>query len=1030
MFSGRVFEPLLLILLFGIGSDCVDATQAEAQSVVSYGLKRLTTQDGLPQNTVRCLLQSHDGYLWIGTSAGVAKYDGLRFTVYHHDFLSSEGVDARVWDLEEDGKGRIWVRTDNNLACFEQGQWTTFPVQGPPLNGPIHSARASREGGIWLMAEGLKRFQFGGVTDSFGTPDGCPSSLGHVIGEDMDGGLWVSFGNEHEKPNLWRLDLKTGTYSGLDSLSLSLSERPDVVIPARSGGLWLCSSVEFVREQTNHLARYKAPSLLASHRIAHIREDKLGGLWFLCQGVPQVFQFRAGAGFQIDVPELPSNDLRCVLPGQDGVVWIGTGDQGLVELRPQPLSSLLTTNSAGDKLEVFSISPGAGGRLWFGTSEGLFRLQDGVFTRFTNSWLNPRLRFENSVRSVLEDRAGMVWFGINDEGLKTLRQGQFATESAAAFGTSNRWTVSTLLEDRAGNLWIGSDLGLLRRTTDGQFTLISDKFNFQRKRVNGAKEAPDGAIWVGTDGAGVYKLINGSAIQFTTRDGLSSDFADPLCIEPDGTVWIGTPKGLDQCRGSGKVRTIKTKQGLMENELFSLTDDSQGFYWATCNRGVCRIPKAELHAVADGVTAHLSCVTFGEADGLASSECNGECQPNATRRADGTLWFSTTRGCSTIDPKNLVPIEVPPPAVIEEVLVDDQLIFKDGALTPAAREFGQATKPRLPAGRGRVLEIRYTANSFLNPKGVVFAHQLTPHDRSWRDAGNRRAAFYTNLKPAEYKFDVKARNDLGLWSPTVASFSFSVIPRFWQTTTFYLAVGLTVIGLAAAMQAYRLRWQQRLLKIQQQQALANERARIARDLHDDLGTALTGLALELDVAGRDARTGAPLTDRLGETAKRARDLAERMREVVWTINPRCDTVLSLATFLEQQAGQFLNSDGLRVRLNFPAEIPVSPVGAEARHQLALSVREAFNNIVRHAHATEVNLNLKLTDDYLMVEVVDNGCGFRVTETNGNGLLNMRGRMHQIGGSFDCFSMPGHGTTITFRIPVASRDTRSSSKQHG
>jgi len=297
-------------------------------------------------------------------------------------------------------------------------------------------------------------------------------------------------------------------------------------------------------------------------------------------------------------------------------------------------------------------------------------------------------------------------------------------------------------------------------------------------------------------------------------------------------------------------------------------------------------------------------------------------------------------------------------------------------------------------------------------------------DRDWREAGTRRVAVYTNLRPAQYEFEVKACTDQGVCSLKPAVFGFTVAPHLWQTWQFLAISASTIIGLGMALQVYRLRWQQRLRKLEQQRALANERTRIARDLHDDLGTALTGLALELDVAVREAGSGASLGVRLGQTAGRARDLAERMREVVWTINPKCDTVLSLATFLEQQAGQFLSSDGLRVRLNFPAEIPVSPLGAEARHQLALSFREALNNVVRHARATEVNVNLQLEPDSLLIEVADNGCGFRMSDTQGNGLTNMRGRMHQLGGTCDCFSAPGRGTTVRFKIPFSAGNSGS------
>jgi signal transduction histidine kinase len=298
-----------------------------------------------------------------------------------------------------------------------------------------------------------------------------------------------------------------------------------------------------------------------------------------------------------------------------------------------------------------------------------------------------------------------------------------------------------------------------------------------------------------------------------------------------------------------------------------------------------------------------------------------------------------------------------------------------------------------------------------------FRYRLLGANRDWREETSERTARYINLKPGKYRFEVTAADHHGIWNPVPASFGFSLVPRFWQTWTFYVLCGSGVIGLAAGLQAYRLRWQRRLLKLEEQRALATERTRIARDLHDDLGTALTGLALELDVAGRQAKEVAPLAGRLSEAAQRTRDLAERMREVVWTVNPKCDTVSSLASFLEQQVSQFLRADGLRLRLDFPEDIPELPLGAEARHELALSVREALTNVVRHAQATEVTLSLAITDQTLRVQVKDNGRGFRQCQTNAHGLANMKARMERVRGSFECLCAPDGGTAVTFRLPL-------------
>jgi signal transduction histidine kinase len=279
-----------------------------------------------------------------------------------------------------------------------------------------------------------------------------------------------------------------------------------------------------------------------------------------------------------------------------------------------------------------------------------------------------------------------------------------------------------------------------------------------------------------------------------------------------------------------------------------------------------------------------------------------------------------------------------------------------------------------------------------------------------------RTARFTNLDPGKYRFEVMAANHQGVWSALPIKFDFYLKPHLWQTPAFYLLCAVGVAALAAGIQNYRLRWQHRLLKFEEQRTVANERTRIARDLHDDLGTALTGLALELDLIGRERKDVTPFRLRLAETARRTRDLAERMREVVWTVNPKCDTLSSLASFLEQQVEQFLNPDGIRVRLEFPEDIPALPLAAQVRHQLALSIREALTNVVRHSGATEVLVSLAIKDQTLELQVNDNGKGFQPVEYPGRGLANIRSRIEQLGGVFDCISTPGTGTLIRLRLP--------------
>jgi signal transduction histidine kinase/ligand-binding sensor domain-containing protein len=990
----------------------------------TFQVQHWTTENGLPQNTVRNLLQSQDGYLWIGTSYGLARYDGMHFTVYISELVMSPSGDTRVWDLHEDGEKRIWVRTEAGLANFFQGRWEHFPCASPCINGIIYTSCASRDGGLWLaMRDGVRRFQGGRITRTIAEKDGLDQDRAARLYEDPAGRLWMGFQQSNHRMRWQRVDPNSGEVKDLTALVGPLDQKLLDLFPNQEGKVWywgpnyLCC---WTSGQVQSVALPPGWTDPGGVPPAHVSQSPTGLLYFINGGGGRVFgpvdgRFRP---LKWQGEAIPA-DLRCVLADREGNVWIGDGSQGLFKMQRRCFSSLLTTNQAGSRNEVFSIAGGQRGRLWLGTSSGLTLRDQGRFEFFTNDQAVAAIPpIEQSLRAVLEDRSGTVWVGVNGRGLSRIQEGRFIHEPAADRGTTNQWTVTALLEGRDGSLWIGSDRGLLHRSPDGQFRAGSAEPKLADGYISALQQAPDGSLWIGTLESGVYHLDGGRAVRVTAKQGLLSDSATPLLVEADGTCWAGTASGLNRIRG-GQVQTVTVEQGLFDNQAYCLLDDGRGYYWASCNRGIWRVRRTDLHAVADGTTNWVDCASFGTADGLASTEANGECQPNAARAPEGRLWFSTTCGAAVVDPASSLLESVPPPVVLEEVRADDEVIYKDGSPTPSFSATTGGAELRLPPSRERVLQLRYTANSFVNPDKVRFQHRLVGRDRTWQNAGDRRVAFYTDLKPAHYEFQVRACSSQAVWSVQPAALAFTLAPHFWETWSFLALCGAGVVAAAAAVQAYRLYWQRRVLLLQHQHALADERARIARDLHDDLGTALTGAALELDVLRRDGADKTALNRRLEGSAMRIRNLAARMREVVWAVNPHCDTLSSLASFLEQQAAQFLKADGLRCRLEFPEDIPPLPLDGETRHQLALAVREALSNVVRHASATQVILRLMVDPVTLVIRVQDDGCGFRPEnqERAGHGLSNLRMRLEKLGGSCLCLSAPGSGTTIEFRVPL-------------
>jgi signal transduction histidine kinase/ligand-binding sensor domain-containing protein len=1011
MFWSTALRRLALGVAFaGVSAVASDESKLES-GPLSLRIKSWTTDDGLPQNRVGSLKQTRDGYLWIGTWYGLARFDGWRFRTFDK-FNTPEMANDTITALAEDLDGSLWVATHEGLLRYRGNRFQRLgAADGLPDLRVWRLASSSREG-IWVQAgtsvSHFRRGHFFPVCNASSLP------FGEIIAleEGRDGWLsvfteaaWLEFSPEgnQARTNYVRTDVDARWWTA------RISGRPDEAWLGTESGL------ASLRKGDGRVSPIRE---FGSNRVDFVHEDRQGNLWM---------NARSPLFGRLKSQNWETNDLGGQLSGEatsmeqdlEGNTWLGTAN-GLVRLRTAPARSYTARDGLADN-NAWSVCEGTDGTIWVGTDHGLSAITaDGQVLNWRGSEPLP----DYCDRCVWPNHEGGVWIAKQDEGIYEFQNGQFVKR----FPYNSLPGLTTgLWEDSSGRLVVCTSAAvLLCRGNELDLTLYHDT-TYAVREVRAVVESGDGTVWFATKGHGLARLNQGSLSFLTERDGLSNSNVWAIHRGQDGALWLATDNGLTRLL-KGKFTTVTRRNGLLENTINCVLEDDLGFFWLSGLHGIYRIEAAQLRAVADGRAALLECHAFGTADGMESPETNGESQPAGCKARDGRLWFPTIRGVVVIDPKQINPREAPPQVVLEQVRANDALVLGDsqnevvsGAVEaisePSARRQQTAAGARIAPGQGKVLEFKYTANTFVAPERVRFRYRLVGADRDWREETSERTASYFNLRPGNYQFEVKAANHHNTWSTAPSRFPFSIAPRFWQTWSFYALCAGAVIGLAAAVQAYRLRWQRRLLKIEEQRALAMERTRIARDLHDDLGTALTGLALELDVIGRDSPGAPRLSSRLNEAARRVRELAERMREVVWSVNPRCDTVSSLADFLEQQVSQFLRGSGVVVRLEFPEDIPPLPIAAEARHQLALSVREALTNIVRHAGATEVVLSLSISGGTLTVQIKDNGRGFEPAPSPGQGLDNMRARLEQAGGIFEFASRRGGGTVLNFRLPL-------------
>lgn len=971
-----------------------------------YSVNVWQTEDGLPQNAVTAIVQTQDGYLWVGTYGGLARFDGVRFTVFDGG-NTPELHNSRVTALFEDAEAQLWIGHETgDLTRFRNGRFQAMQLPGTPIPGPVAGLGADSVGKLWLVNQDgvLKRGADGKVLVSECPPDRPATSVTFTRGRRSE--FWFVRGGVVWKPAGDRLELWHSDSPADSPFVLGIGASED-------SGLWVVMEGRVRKWRERQWVEDRGDCPWEESPITTVLELRDGGLavgtldrgLYLLLPDHRVLHFNRSNG-------LPHDWVRCLCEDREGNVWAGVGSGGLVALRP---ARVMTVNPP-DRWQgcaVLSVAAGRAGTLWVGTEgAGLYRLQDGQWSRFTENEGVANL----FVWSVLEDHQGRLWAGTWGGGLLEWRGERFQR----AAGLENLTVPMPALFCEAGSpaLWVGTGAGLLRYD-EGEVTWFGRQNGQTPPDVRAVTRDGNGTVWFGMYGGGLGRLQDGVYRQYRKSDGLSSDFVQCLLPDADGSLWVGTADGGLNRMKQDRFSVIGSRQGLPNHVICHLVDDGHGFLWMSTHGGILRVSKDELHRCAEGESALIRCQTFGRSDGLPTLECSGGLQPAGCRTPDGRLWFTTSHGLVVMDPAQVSTNSLVPPVVIEEVWVDGQPLEVNGA-SGASR--------KIPPGRQR-FEFRYTALSFAAPEKMRFKYRLEGLETDWIEREAKRSADYSYLPPGRYRFQVQACNNDGVWNEAGASWSFTVLPFFWQTWWFRGLSGGTALGLAAGAVLYgvRRRTRGRIERAERQHAIERERARIAQDMHDDLGASLTRITLLSESARgelENPRRAAEDLDRIYDTA---RELTRTLDEIVWAVSPRHDTLDSLASYLGRFAQDFVAAAGLRCRLDMPVRLPSWPLTAEMRHNLFLAFKEALHNTLKHAEASEVRISLALEPASFSLTVEDNGRGFEPESTarklppvgerlvRGNGIANMRQRLAEFGGCCEIHSRPGSGTRIRFVV---------------
>ena len=979
------------------------------------------TENGLPDGNVTALEQTPEGYWWLGTFKGLARFDGVRFTVF--EVPRRTGLpDARVAALRVDRAGRLWVGfASGHLAWLQEGQCrlvdlSALPPETPALLAPdwskgIEHSTHSRllrtaslvqdaQGDVWFHAGGDAVLRVKGDQASLLTPtNGLPAGNLRSLVRDSAGAIWLltSRALYRRTDGAWTQQVELGP-APLEESALA---------PATGEGLILSLGRRVQRFSAGAWAggfdlTPNAPSSQRS-QVTALLEDHGGRPWLGTHWSGVLYADEAGHWHRLRREGLLAQcRVLTLFADRQGAVWVGTLGDGLHRLTPRAVTAVQLPPPAEGHL-VNTVCAARDGRVWVGTDgAGAFRVTDAQVEHFGQDQGLPA----GVVYSILEDRRTNLWFGTRG-GLFRRTDGRF--ERMQGFPGRDDGVLAQF-EDREGSLWFSSAPGPVR-WRDGAFSLHRLRAEPATVEIRSFAQDPQGRLWVGTIEQGLFCLWSNRVERYGPAQGLTHPDARALCVDAAGGLWVGTLGGGLFRFVAGRFRAITSEDGLPDDTINGIFDDGVGHLWMSSYNGFFGSARQLLERHARGREPALVFRRLALAEGLEYRACSGAGQPVVSRTPAGRICFSNQRNLAMFDPR-------PPAGPQPEPNVRLEALVVDGQSCPAT-----APAARLAPSSARQFEFQYTALNLPRPEQAHFRYRLIGFDADWIEAGERRAGYYGQLWPGHYEFRVAAAGDDGSWYEAAPGLKLEIVPRLWERTFAQVVVSLILVGgLAATVWGVgRARLRRRLALLERQRALEQERSRIARDMHDEVGARLTQISLLSALATGNAEDAAEVRAQNDKIAGLARDVVRSLDGIVWAVRPQNDNLESLVEYLGNATRGLCEGSGVRCWFAMPPQVPGGEISANLRHNLLLACREAVNNALKHSGATELRMTIRLEHGSLVVEIADNGRGFDVPagEARKSGLLNMRVRLVEIGGQCDFHSASPGGTRVRFTLPVGT-----------
>jgi signal transduction histidine kinase/ligand-binding sensor domain-containing protein len=1002
----RTIFQLLIILVW-----TSPVTRAAENDSPGWVYRTWQTEDGLPDNAVSGVVQSADAYLWVATKGGLQRFNGKEFEpvpMARYSGLRSVAIRAMCLDR----RGELWIATERGpVIRLGARQTRVFSEDDGIPPTLMRRILEDREGSVWLVMQEKVVKISGGRVEAQGPEQGLPALVDPSAATDGDGNVWLA-GKQ-------RLGvMRDGRFQRVRVPAPGRMVLGD----SRSGGPWLAVDHQLMKlpaagsgepERVGTLPEGTEPEVLF--------EDGGGALWI---GTRQAGLWRWAKGAFEQIPTSDSS-IESLFEDRQGNLWVGTSGGGLNLLRRR-VAAMHRFPGQLPFPSAISVCEDGRGMLWAVGAKG------ELAVRGADGWKSPP-GFTARATCITAGRDRGVMVGTRADGLWEGIDGKWRRVDRA--GDLPGSSVRSVMRSAKGDLWIATNFpNRLSRLRDGAFVTLEGPPRMGAIRA--LEEDAAGRIWAGSASGEVLRAEGGRLVPVVVPDATRPLLSvRDLHATADGSLWIAfAGDGIGWIK-NGEFRRITTAHGLRDDFVSQLLVDSRGAMWIAANRGLFEVKVEELLDVVQGTADRIHCRAHGRGEALPSLQPSRNHSPSSCRLSDGRLCFAMLNGLLMVSPGEIREETEPPPVVLEEVSLDGKTRARYGG-----EVFRREDEPELlpaPADRDFQLEVppvheqlmfRFAALTYGSPENVQFRYRLKGLENEWIWTQDDTRVRYPRLPAGTYEFEVAASNSNGRWSSPGTRVRVRVHPFFWETWWFRIGGGVATVLVTAGVVflAARTRHRRQLRELRSREAIEQERARIARDIHDELGASLTRISLLSRPPGTPVDRGSAGADSLSRIHEISQQLVRAMGEVIWAVTPRNDSLDALANYLGDYAREFLALAEIRCRLDVPLELPSRELSAKVRHNVFLAFKESLNNVVKHAAAREVRIRFIPGPEGFELWVEDDGRGIPAPSGRGHGLGNMQDRMAEIGGTCEVSQAPGGGGRIVFKVrfhpdpPVPSR----------